>query len=300
MVDILRRLQDEEQLQQDSDEDADDDMEARFADLELEDGDLPAEELWARLTAAEQRDFEAQIRAGTLSDGIAEWTPWWMAEAPRIADGQSASLAGPDVPALQTLLGTRSPAPELPNNLVDVLAAFAFAMRLHNGESLAEAAETAVSASVVLGGAVVHASPAMAAAAVLQRIQHRAELASAWPIAIACIGDAARILASTAHVARALRELHELITAAASEPALPKPAVAQLRAAQRKALFFRSWWAWYQGQADCALAGPLVCAALEAEHVRRQTEAAEMAAARSATELRQRATKPPRPLIQEL
>ena len=147
------------------------DLSDRIFDLDL-DSEADLDRLWDRLTPAEKADFEARLASGdaaqwvlagggggggalsSSSEGLS--IPWW--EAPLIEEAEvtgsespskSDSRRRPPPPIFSKIMPLSSltkskPSPTVPNNLVNILFAYAYCWRLYDGahgESAEAAAE---------------------------------------------------------------------------------------------------------------------------------------------------------------
>ena len=275
MLEILKRVYAEgEAAPEDEDDDDDDDddgeggntggkpdtdgdsLAARIAGLDLDD---PVA-LWQHLTPGERRQFERLMESGKAEALLDPWEPWWTASpappvqltptlAARADDDVPGRAAVPPVPAdlppLSALLGTRSPAPELPANMVELLCAYVLVQRFFHGQP-----EPPAAASVVLNVAAVLAPTPETAAAydsaalAFDYFMTRASAAAdglSRAEGLALLQDVLHILGSTAYVAAALADLHALLKAAHRSKRCLHPA-AHLRAAVHKVRFYQAWW----------------------------------------------------------
>lgn len=85
MIDILQRMQDEDNIDiddlieyddepADSDDEAEVDLQERIKDLNLDDADA----VWNALTEDERNEFEALLNQGDVGCIMPQWEPWWM------------------------------------------------------------------------------------------------------------------------------------------------------------------------------------------------------------------------------
>lgn len=87
MIDILKRMQDDDNIDindlieyddddepGDSDDEAGVDLEERLRDLNLDDADA----VWNALTQDERNEFEALLNQGDVGSILPQWVPWWM------------------------------------------------------------------------------------------------------------------------------------------------------------------------------------------------------------------------------
>ncbi|XP_063896445.1 zinc finger HIT domain-containing protein 2 [Helicoverpa armigera] len=149
MVDILKRMQDEDNIDidnlieyddepADSDDEAEIDLQDRLRDLNLDDADA----VWNALTEDERNEFEALLNQGDVGSIVPQWEPWWtyrrdkkLVEDVAVDDGEALKNC-PElkpVPKFETLT-TATPSPAIKNNITNVLASYAFIMRYFNGD----------------------------------------------------------------------------------------------------------------------------------------------------------------------
>lgn len=149
MVDILKRMQDEDNIDidnlieyddepADSDDEAEIDLQDRIKDLNLDDADA----VWNALTEDERNEFEALLNQGDVGSIVPQWEPWWsyrrdkkLVEDVAVDDGEALKNC-PElkaVPKFETLT-TATPSPAIKNNITNVLASYAFIMRYFNGD----------------------------------------------------------------------------------------------------------------------------------------------------------------------
>ena len=328
MLDILKRAHEEEQ-------DADDDVldgidDGRFDDVlehatDDDDDDDRLEELWSRLSLQEQKEFTTMVQRGALTSDLRPWQPWWEPSASTPSAKKSKLVTElvldpghaettyhtdnvpvtkeSDVPPLSSLLGSRAPARELLFNSVNVLCAYAFALRLHNGDTSRPLQplifSAALDVSSALRGKAAHSDAAVASQSVLQCVQANKALSDSWPLALQAVLDASIIIDDWDSVARAFNDMHMFSIAAVA--AADKHSKSQHKAVERKLLFFRSWWAWFRTQAESHDVIDVTVHILKGEHARLAAESREVEASKSGVEdMRKRNRKQRRPLIQEL
>lgn len=123
------------------------DLAERLQNVDLND----ANAVWQKLTAQEQKDFEALVQTGDISSIVPEYKPWWIVDAPLLIEditednneqkqivAHEAAVA--HLPALVDQiksfgeLSTKSPDPCVRYNLINILAAYTFAARFFNGD----------------------------------------------------------------------------------------------------------------------------------------------------------------------
>ncbi|KAK4304960.1 hypothetical protein Pmani_023122 [Petrolisthes manimaculis] len=146
MIEILRRansgespLEDgEDALDSDDDEDMED-LDKRMADIDLNN----SEAVWKKLSEEERKEFQELIKNGEIEDLIPPWIPWWEQEVPKVQEVSSPSSSTPayvlncpnvvDAPMIKEVM-KGSPSPCIPFNILNVLAAYSWTVRLFNGD----------------------------------------------------------------------------------------------------------------------------------------------------------------------
>eukprot|EP00658_Telonema_sp_P-2_P005977 TRINITY_DN12263_c0_g1_i1.p1 TRINITY_DN12263_c0_g1~~TRINITY_DN12263_c0_g1_i1.p1 ORF type:complete len:214 (+),score=36.96 TRINITY_DN12263_c0_g1_i1:164-805(+) len=106
-----------------------------------------------QLTPAQRRDFERAILDGRLSSSVSPWTPWWIRT--KGSDRPQGIAMPPDLPALDSLLHGKSPAPTLGFHLVELLYAYAYVSRQYNGEW----SDDPLGAAAVCSSCLLYTSP---------------------------------------------------------------------------------------------------------------------------------------------
>ncbi|XP_069501050.1 zinc finger HIT domain-containing protein 2 [Ambystoma mexicanum] len=176
---------------------------------------LDPQALWQRLTLSEQQDFQRLLKSGDIGTLLIPWQPWWENhDRPLLVQEVGAGLSAPlrkeqsfidedisgshetlslqehsavpptsnhspvppvpkDVPLLSTL--TRKPSPLVKFNLVNALYAYAFGMKLYNGDVgedflLQEFCDTSLVVSAALSSTSVFGSTAEALLAGIQAV----------------------------------------------------------------------------------------------------------------------------------
>ncbi|XP_032527140.2 zinc finger HIT domain-containing protein 2 [Danaus plexippus] len=149
MIDILKRMHNEsfdndlenieEPVEIDSDDDSEIDLHTRIKDLNLDDPDA----LWNALTSDEKNEFEAMLSQGDVGTIIPQWQPWWLFRKEKKLveevdlNGEKEALER--CPTIKTVpkfssLTSIQPSPSIRFNMVNIIAAYAFAIRYVNGE----------------------------------------------------------------------------------------------------------------------------------------------------------------------
>ncbi|KAJ3650614.1 hypothetical protein Zmor_016702 [Zophobas morio] len=138
MLDILKRNHLENNVD-DSEVDSDDeevaDIADRLAGVDLDDAD----QVWDKLTQDEQQEFIAFLKSEDVTKLIPSWTPWWSHSSKTVEDVQTSSEYKKECPQLLKIksfneISKKKPANCVKFNLINVVAAYAFATRYFNGE----------------------------------------------------------------------------------------------------------------------------------------------------------------------
>ncbi|KAL7754143.1 hypothetical protein RI367_000123 [Sorochytrium milnesiophthora] len=270
MLDILRRLESEEQQQDDESPD----LSERLAALNLGARGFPnavysyqfltvcvvidsasADDILARLTPAEKHEFEQllKLKPTDLASLLPIWTPWWMQDHARVVvieeigvdtttSARSSDGGRPremeNIPALAV-----KPSDNLCFNLVEILFAYAAAARLFNGEHLEHAHDAAavlVTLSSVMGTAeaTAHESAEEAVAVCVERAFEHPHLFNSLDHLPVLIVDVIRLLQSDTLLA-AVSDVHSVFalastTAAPHEQVLSSRSTITLRGQKRR------------------------------------------------------------------
>nr|XP_053630749.1 zinc finger HIT domain-containing protein 2-like [Cherax quadricarinatus] len=244
MMRILHRIKagdsvmgDEEDEPLDSDDD--EDLAARMADVDLNDSDA----IWKKLTEEERQEFRALIDKGGFEDLIPPWIPWWDQQIPKVQEIRPGSQSSPEyavgcpeiieVPLLSELTKV-TPSPCIPYNILNVLTAYAWTVRLFNGdhqESSLDATEAVLSLSAVLAANANFQEAAIAVESPKMEAQNHPWLMESEEFACTVRNDVLKILQGpvandqTFYVRAALSEIHVLLhTSKANLSKKKKPA----------------------------------------------------------------------------
>jgi len=143
MMDILQRMNKEEEEDSESD-DSDDDEEPIELAERLQGIDLDnAAEVWDKLSKEERKQFDELVKSGDLASVLPEYEPWWKVKVkvPKIKD-----LADPDDESYkencpevnQSIVNfntiCKSPSVYLKYGLLNVLYAYAYAVKYFSGD----------------------------------------------------------------------------------------------------------------------------------------------------------------------
>lgn len=153
MYDILRRQaaigdsSDEGDDVEDSDDDADataTDLATRLQGIDIDDPDA----VWHSLSASERNEFEKLVRRDDVDALIPSYEPWWCSPQKLVQDMAEDTISSSIPPILPSIadfsaISTKPPADCVRYNLVNVLAAYALAVRCYNGDHLANTQATA-------------------------------------------------------------------------------------------------------------------------------------------------------------
>ncbi|XP_005102391.2 zinc finger HIT domain-containing protein 2 [Aplysia californica] len=132
----------EERTKEASAEDSDEDLTERLEGLDL---DRDVSTVWSRLTAKEKEEFARMLQDGRLARLIEVWTPWWLIKANQTLvkeerekrKEQNSSSGVPeimsDIPDISNILKNSKPSANCRFDVLNLLTAYAFVTRLHNG-----------------------------------------------------------------------------------------------------------------------------------------------------------------------
>lgn len=136
MLEIIKRTENERECDLDSDDDS---LEERLGNIDL---DKDPEAVWKFLTDAEKEEFRRLVESDKVESIVDAWKPWWMQKECLIEEvGASSSKNVLSHPEIETVsdslvesLRKRAPAACIVYNVVNILYAYAYAMRHFNGD----------------------------------------------------------------------------------------------------------------------------------------------------------------------
>jgi hypothetical protein len=148
MIDVLKKMQREEELENDSDEegiDSDDDeldLADRVAGLDLDDADA----IWNNLTETERKEFERLVETGDIEKMVPKFEAWWEKKADEkfvivVGEGdkefEDIMKACPEIdtsfPPLESDMCAKA-SPLIKFGLLNVLYAYAYGVRFYKGD----------------------------------------------------------------------------------------------------------------------------------------------------------------------
>jgi len=142
---VLEMLaKDQEQREEDEEDEMDDKVTSLNERLEGLDLDKDVSAVWSRLTPQEKEEFARMLQDGRLARLIEVWTPWWKLKCnqQRVLDpAHQATLSPADrlpeacagVPDVHKMLMKIKPSDNCRFDVVNILTAYSFVARLHNG-----------------------------------------------------------------------------------------------------------------------------------------------------------------------
>jgi len=143
MMDILKRMNNEDENDCDSDDSDDEDDSVDLAER-LKGIDLDnADEVWDKLSKEEKKQFDELIKSGDLASILPEYTPWWnvKVEVPKIRDlsdpeDESYKERCPEIeqniPNFNTMCS--KPSAYLKFGLLNVIYGYAYAVKYFSGD----------------------------------------------------------------------------------------------------------------------------------------------------------------------
>jgi len=147
MVEVLKRMNQDDNDDEEEEEDSDDDDEPIELSERLEGLNLDnADDIWEKLTKEERREFEELLKSGDVTNIIPEYVPWWKfrkeeKKIEEIGAGENSDDAFKEkCPSLtkniQSLseITKISPSPHVKCGLLNVLYAYAYAVRFFAGD----------------------------------------------------------------------------------------------------------------------------------------------------------------------
>ncbi|XP_064610970.1 zinc finger HIT domain-containing protein 2-like isoform X2 [Liolophura sinensis] len=269
ILEMLARTEEDYGGADDDDED-EDDLGDRIAGLDL---DTDSDEIFRRLSEKEKREFHAMVRDGRLANLVNIWTPWWtVKDSKLVSEVGEESPKSPvppvlsSIPDIHGLIKNKKASSDVKYNVVNALFAYAFVSRLHNGEHLelaVESAEDMLSASDILGstksctgvGEAIHMS--LAAVSKFEKLKERG---NSQEFTVSVIEDVVKIIQgpskqdSLAYLMSALSDLEAVFRTAKSQlskemkdgqavirDANAKELKSKFFLAAKKCSFFLSW-----------------------------------------------------------
>ncbi|XP_072120647.1 zinc finger HIT domain-containing protein 2 [Mobula birostris] len=232
--------------------------------------------LWAALSDRQRSDFERQLQSGEAAAWLREWRPWWerkvveevetsgkiQDEHPVVGsaekDGRTEMDLEPEwetdeavppvctnIAPLETL--TARPSPLISYSVVNVLYAYAFSMRLVNGDVVGEMrqefVETVMAISETLSANSVYTSTASALQAGAESVRNCPSASNPFQ-AVRAMEDTSALLAGSSglHTLAALSHLGRILgKAQRCQHKQRKPGKDYCYRAQKKCMFLLSW-----------------------------------------------------------
>lgn len=270
---ILEMLAKEQQenLTVDSDDDEEpEDLSERLQGLDF---DKDSQKIWDRLTEKEQEEFARMLKDGRLANLVDTWTPWWTNKPKRIVIEDSLRESSlpreypkhmKDIPDISQLLKSSKPSADIKFSVINVLSAYVFITRLHNGnhhDCPVESAEELLSVAAVFKENQSFHGAQEAIQSVLQAIEKAGSAFSVHPgYPVVLLEDVLRLISPhflepVAAVISALSDISALLKKANQE--LKKGRISsdlanstdssdreiqrQIFHARKKVIFFISW-----------------------------------------------------------
>ncbi|XP_045111172.1 zinc finger HIT domain-containing protein 2-like [Portunus trituberculatus] len=257
MMEILQRVKSGESVMEaedgplDSDDDEnEEDLSVRMAGVDLND----SEAVWRNMTEEERQDFQELVKKGNFEELIPAWNAWWDQEVQLVQEVISGSPTSPsytancpgivEVPPLSEITKV-TPSPCLPYNILNVLAAYVWTVRLFNGDhqdSSQDATEAILTLSSVLASGASYEEAALAVESPKMEAQNHLWLQESEEFANTVRRDVWKILQGptpsnkTYYIRAALSEIHVLLNTC-------KTALAKKKrpSGQRKGMFTSSF-----------------------------------------------------------
>jgi len=148
MMDILQRMNDDEYIDSDDSDDEEDQLELadRLNGIDLDDTNL----VWEKLTKSEKEQFDNLIKSGDLASVLPDYKPWWTIKiaVPKITeiDAPADDSYKLNCPSLQSNIVQfdticKAPSPYLKFGLMNIIYAYAYAVKYFNGDYQDEVCE---------------------------------------------------------------------------------------------------------------------------------------------------------------
>ncbi|XP_071540500.1 zinc finger HIT domain-containing protein 2 isoform X2 [Panulirus ornatus] len=233
MMEILQHLKtgdtvmgDEGETLDSDDEEDEEDLAVRMADVDLND----SETVWKKLTEEERQEFRELVNKGGFEHLIPPWNPWWEQQVPRVQEIKPGGECMPgydagcpeiiEVSPFSEMMKS-SPSPCIPFNILNVIAAYAWTVRLFNGdhqENSLDATEAILVLSTVLASNANFEEAAVAVDSPKMEAQNHPWLMESEEFACTVRNDVWKILQGpeatnhTFYVRAALSEIHMLLS----------------------------------------------------------------------------------------
>eukprot|EP00026_Physarum_polycephalum_P004990 Phypoly_transcript_05016.p1 GENE.Phypoly_transcript_05016~~Phypoly_transcript_05016.p1 ORF type:complete len:419 (+),score=72.43 Phypoly_transcript_05016:791-2047(+) len=210
------------------DEDEEGDAMHKLQNMNLDEADTDT--ILSMLTPEQQEEFRDSIAKGKIGNWVDVWSPWWLLEEEKkpLVTQISSDEEEPTIPKEPTPLPkieddllklssitAHPPSPMLGFNLVEIVYAYAYTLRLFNGDWTSDpvdAATTLSTLSSVLSSNAVQASCVSAIQDVVRR-SLQPPISAAKEFSISIILDTANILSQKRFVLAALSNLREMFLA---------------------------------------------------------------------------------------
>lgn len=233
-------------------------LEDRLAGVDLDAEDADA--VWQLLTKSEQEQFQRAVASGHLGSLLPVYTPWWLLRTPVVIMDEAVGTDSkspipdvlPDLPSIHTLVKGGRVSPMVHYNVLNVLYAYAYTVRLHSGEHrdlAVEAAQTVLDISSCLSDNASYSMAGEALTHAVTTVQQTQHLASNAEMAFSVIRDVSHILcsplpSSCCRAPHALSDLHCMLTTATSQLHSQKGYKKEYKSfqmASRKVYFLTVW-----------------------------------------------------------
>ena len=254
-METLMRMQEGDE-DDDQNEDHVASLEERLDGLDL---DKDLDQVWQCLTLSEQQQFNQLVQSGHVGHLFSLYSPWWETFTPvtDMTEKPSPPLKPSvlsDLPPLSSLVKDAKVSPSVHCNVLNALYAYAYTVRLYNGDHLElamQASQAVLDISGALSSNTVFCATRDALRVAVTTVQQRKDLFMSLESSVSVMRDVAHLLChTTSHlcqVPEALSDLHQLLARAkAASKAEGKKSdaqdsVKQLHRVAKKVFFFVVW-----------------------------------------------------------
>ncbi|XP_064649656.1 zinc finger HIT domain-containing protein 2-like [Lineus longissimus] len=140
MMEMLQRVENQDIPDMDDDDEEDEDeipLEDRLQGLNL---DMDTDQVWEKLTEAERKEFQSMVEDGRLGNMMELWEPWWNIKETNLVEEVGKTKSNQRHPEILnrlpdvTKILKGEPPDTLQYDVVNIMYAYAYTVRLHNGD----------------------------------------------------------------------------------------------------------------------------------------------------------------------
>lgn len=224
-MEMLVRMQEEEENRDyldDQNENHVATLEERVAGLNI---DKDLEVIWQRLTSSEQQQFSQLIQSGHVGHLFSLYSAWWETFTSVVDTVEKPPSQKPSVlkglPPLSTLMKDVKVSPSICYNLLNVLYAYVYVVRLYNGDHMelaVQASQVVLDISGTLSSNASFCTVHDGLHVAITTVQQRKDLLMSYESSVSVMRDVAYILCHPkthiCQVLEALSDLYQLLSMA--------------------------------------------------------------------------------------